>query len=442
MSHPGTTAIETDAVRHMTDAEARKVTFGALLGTAMEWYDFFLFSAASALVFNIQYFAVGDATSAALASFATFGVGLAARPIGALIFGRMGDRVGRRKVLLITIVGIGIATGLIGVLPTYAAIGIAAPVLLVLLRVVQGLFMAGEWSGAITLVVENAPLERRAFYAAIPQLGSPIATILSSGGFFLLTLTLSQESFDSWGWRIPFLAAIPLLLVALYVRTKLSESPVFRELEERNEILTSPIKTAFKEQWRQILVATMTGTLGLAGFYLVTTFCVWYGVNMLGYSAGLMLLASLIAAAVEIPVLILAGRFGSKHGASRVVIWGSSAAILLSLPVFLMFSSGVPALVVTSMVVAVSVLALPFGASGAVITGLFSAKTRNSGTSLANNFAGMISGFIPVLTTSWVAAVGGHWWPAVAMLVLLAVLTGISGLLAPRMSVAIPGFKH
>lgn len=170
MSHPGTTAIETDAVRHMTDAEARKVTFGALLGTAMEWYDFFLFSAASALVFNIQYFAVGDATSAALASFATFGVGLAARPIGALIFGRMGDRVGRRKVLLITIVGIGIATGLIGVLPTYAAIGIAAPVLLVLLRVVQGLFMAGEWSGAITLVVENAPLERRAFYAAIPQL--------------------------------------------------------------------------------------------------------------------------------------------------------------------------------------------------------------------------------------------------------------------------------
>ncbi len=437
-----TSAIEYDATQELSIKDANKVALGALIGTALEWYDFFLFSAAAALVFNVQYFTSENATAAALASFATFGVGLAARPIGGIIFGRMGDRIGRRKVLMITIVGIGLVTGLIGMLPTYAAIGIAAPVLLVLLRVMQGLFVGGEWSGAMTIVVENAPLHLRARYAAIPQIGSPIGTILSSGGFFVMTLLFSQENFDAWGWRIPFLIALPLLLVAVYIRSKLEESPVFRQLEESGEIAKSPVLTTFKDSWRQIIVGMAAALLGVGGFYLVTAFCVYYGVNVLGYDSSLMLLGGMIAAAVEIPVLIWGGALGSKYGASRVILWGGVLSAVVAVPAFMLLSSGVPVLVVLAMTLAVAALSLPYAASGTVLTGLFPAKTRYTGVGLAQNVAGMLSGFIPLLATGFVAAAANHWWPAAAMLAFLSLFTAVAGAIAPRLSVNLPGFKH
>ncbi|WP_024356127.1 MFS transporter [Leucobacter chironomi] len=437
-----TSAIEYDATQELSIKDANKVALGALIGTALEWYDFFLFSAAAALVFNVQYFTSENATAAALASFATFGVGLAARPIGGIIFGRMGDRIGRRKVLMITIVGIGLVTGLIGMLPTYAAIGIAAPILLVLLRVLQGLFVGGEWSGAMTIVVENAPLHLRARYAAIPQIGSPIGTILSSGGFFIMTLVFSQQNFDAWGWRIPFLIALPLLLVAVYIRSKLEESPVFRQLEESGEVVKSPVLTTFRDSWRQIIVGMAAALLGVGGFYLVTAFCVWYGVNVLGYDSSLMLLGSMVAAAVEIFVLIWGGNLGAKYGASRVILWGGVLSAVVAVPAFMMLSSGNPVLVVIAMTLAVSALSLPYAASGTVLTGLFPAKTRYTGVGLAQNTAGMLSGFIPLLATGFVAAAGDHWWPAAAMLAFLSLFTAVAGAIAPGLSVKLPGFKH
>ena len=437
-----TAAIEYDATQELSVKDANKVALGALIGTALEWYDFFLFSAAAALVFNVQYFTSENATAAALASFATFGVGLAARPIGGIIFGRMGDRIGRRKVLMITIVGIGLVTGLIGMLPTYAAIGIAAPVLLVLLRVLQGLFVGGEWSGAMTIVVENAPLHLRARYAAIPQIGSPIGTILSSGGFFIMTLLFSQQNFDAWGWRIPFLIALPLLLVAVYIRSKLEESPVFRQLEESGEVVKSPVLTTFRDSWKQIIVGMAAALLGVGGFYLVTAFCVWYGVNVLGYDSSLMLLGSMVAAAVEIFVLLWGGILGAKYGASRVILWGGILSAVVAVPAFLMLSSGNAVLVVLAMTLAVSALSLPYAASGTVLTGLFPAKTRYTGVGLAQNAAGMLSGFIPLLATGFVASAGDHWWPAAAMLAFLSLFTAVAGALAPRLSVNLPGFKH
>jgi MFS family permease len=423
-----TSTIEYDATQELSVKDANKVALGALIGTALEWYDFFLFSAAAALVFNVQYFTSENATAAALASFA--------------IFGRMGDQIGRRKVLMITIVGIGIVTGLIGLLPTYAAIGIAAPILLVLLRVLQGLFVGGEWSGAMTIVVENAPLHLRARYAAIPQIGSPIGTILSSGGFFVMTLLFSQQNFDAWGWRIPFLVAFPLLIVAVYIRSKLEESPVFRQLEESGEVEQSPVLTTFRDSWKQIIIGMAAALLGVGGFYLVTAFCVWYGVNVLGYESSLMLLGSMVAAAVEIPVLIWGGILGSKYGASRVILWGGIASAVVAVPAFLLLTSGVPVLVVIAMTLAVSTLSLPYAASGTVLTGLFPAKTRYTGVGMAQNVAGMLSGFIPLLATGFVAAAGNHWWPAAAMLVFLSLFTAVAGVIAPRMSVKLPGFKH
>ncbi|WP_026820967.1 MFS transporter [Arthrobacter castelli] len=437
-----TANVEAGTTRTLTDKEATKVAIGALVGTAMEWYDFFLFSAAAALVFNIQYFVSENATAAILASFATFGVGLVARPLGGMFFGAMGDKIGRRKTLMITIVGIGVITGLIGLLPSYAAIGIAAPILLVLLRVFQGLFVGGEWSGAMTIVVENAPLKRRARYAALPQIGSPIGTIFSSGGFYLMTLFFSQENFAAFGWRIPFLAAFPIVLVALYIRSRLDESPVFTELKERDATEKAPIRAVVSKHWGQIIVGMAAALLGVGGFYLVTAFVVYYGKAILDYSASLMLLGGLVAAAFEIPVLIAGGRLAERFGASKVIIYGGLLSAVVAVPAFLLIESGNSFLVVFGMTVAVAALSFPYAASGTVLTGLFPASTRYTGVGFCQNVAGMISGFVPLMATALVASAANHWWPAAAMLVFLSLFTTVAGIIAPRMSVDLPGFKH
>lgn len=434
-------SLEAGATRELNESEARKVTWGALVGTAMEWYDFFLFNTAAALVFNKQYFTGGPA-AATLASFATLGVGFAARPIGGLIFGWLGDRIGRRSVLLTTIIGIGIFTGVIGLLPNFASIGFWAPVALVILRILQGLFVGGEWSGAMTIAVENAPLAKRARYAAMPQIGSPIGTILSSGGFFLVSYLLGPQTFDSWGWRIPFLAAIPLLLVALWIRAKLEESPVFRELEETGGPEKSPLLAVLKQSWLQILIGAAVAFLGVGGFYLVTTFVVSYGTNTLGMSKNLLLLGTIVAAVVEIGVLISGGRLGERFGASKVVIWGAVASIVLAVPSFLMVVSKQPVLVVLGMTIAVAALSYPYAASGTVMTGLFPASTRYSGAAMSQNLAGVVAGFVPFMATAWVAAADKHWWPAAVLLGLISLITLIGGVVAPRHSVALPGFKH
>ncbi|OYO00409.1 MFS transporter [Enemella evansiae] len=433
--------LEAGATRQLDESEARKVTWGALVGTAMEWYDFFLFNTAAALVFNKQYFTGGPA-AATMASFATLGVGFAARPIGGLIFGWLGDRIGRRSVLLTTIVGIGIFTGVIGLLPNFASIGVWAPIALVILRVLQGLFVGGEWSGAMTIAVENAPLAKRARYAAMPQIGSPIGTILSSGGFFLVSYLLGPQTFDAWGWRIPFLAAIPLLLVALWIRAKLEESPVFRELEETGGLEKSPLLAVLRQSWLQILIGSAVAFLGVGGFYLVTTFVVSYGTNTLGMSKNLLLLGTIIAAAVEIGVLVSGGRLGERFGASKVVIWGAVASIVLAVPSFLMVVSKQPVLVVLGMTIAVAALSYPYAASGTVMTGLFPAATRYSGAAMSQNLAGVVSGFVPFMATAWVAAADRHWWPAAVLLAAISLITLIGGVVAPRNSVDLPGFKH
>ncbi|OYO22088.1 MFS transporter [Enemella dayhoffiae] len=433
--------LEAGATRQLSEREARKVTWGALVGTAMEWYDFFLFNTAAALIFNKQYFTGGDA-AATMASFATLGVGFAARPIGGLIFGWLGDRIGRRTVLLTTIVGIGIFTGIIGMLPNHASIGVWAPAALLVLRVLQGLFVGGEWSGAMTIAVENAPLAKRARYAAMPQIGSPIGTILSSGGFFLVSYLMGPQNFADWGWRIPFLVAIPLLLVALWIRAKLEESPVFRELEEQGGLEKSPLTAVLKQSGLQILIGSAVAFLGVGGFYLVTTFVVSYGTTTLGMPATLLLLGTIVAAVVEIGVLVAGGRLGERFGASKVVIWGAVASIVLAVPCFLMIVSKQPVLVVLGMTIAVAALSFPYAASGTVMTGLFPGSTRYSGCAMSQNFAGVLSGFVPMLATAWVAAAGKQWWPAAVLLGIIALITLIGGLVAPRNSVHLPGFKH
>ncbi|WP_129358198.1 MULTISPECIES: MFS transporter [Micrococcaceae] len=426
----------------LSEKEARKVTFGALIGTALEWYDFFLFNTAAALVFNVQFFTNDDPVAATLSSFATLAVGFLARPLGGMIFGSLGDKVGRRTVMLITVTGIGIATAIIGLLPTYMTIGVFAPVLLVVLRFLQGIFVGGEWSGAMTIAIENAPPESKAKLSAIPQIGSPIGTILASGGFFLVSTFLSQDNFDSFGWRIPFLVAIPLLLLAVVMRRRLDESPAFREIKDSGRAENAPLRTVWKNSWLQIFVGAGAAFLGVGGFYLITTFVVSYGKQQLGLSPSLLLFGSIFAAAVEIVVLITGGNLGSRFGASKVIIWGGVASILLAFPTFLLVQTRQPILVVLGMTLGVAALSYPYATSGAVLSALFPLTTRLSGMAMAQNLSGVASGFVPLIATAVVAMAGNAWWPAAVLLIVISAISAVCGAWAPRLSQKITGYLH
>jgi MFS family permease len=419
----------------VTDADARKVAFGAFVGTALEWYDFFLFGTAASLVFNRLYFASDDLVVATAGAFASFAVGFLARPLGAMLFGHLGDRIGRRTCLIITVVLIGLVTGLIGLLPTYFSIGVAAPVLLTLLRLLQGVAVGGEWGGAVTLAVEHAPKEHRGRYAAMPQIGSPIGTLLSSGAFFAVSW-LPPESFDAWGWRIPFLAAFPLLYIALWLRRRVEESPLFEQLLREDELASSPVTDVFRQAFGQLMVGAGTAFLGIGGFYLATTFVISYGTGTLGMDRSLLLGATLVAAAVEIVVLIVGGRLAEHYGPGRITVIGGLLSALVAFPTFWMLDTTAPALVIIGVTLAVACLSIPYAVSGALLTDLFPARLRYSGVALSANVAGIVSGFVPLLATGLLGASGGQSWSPALLLVAIALITAGCGALAPRMSLA------
>ncbi|WP_072686925.1 MFS transporter [Rhodococcus marinonascens] len=421
---------------------SRRVAFAAFVGTAMEWYDFFLFTTAAALVFNVQYFSSDNALTATMASFSTLAVGFVARPVGGLLFGWLGDRVGRKKILMTTIVGIGVSTVLIGLLPNYYSIGVIAPIALVVLRVLQGLAVGGEWSGAVTIAAECASPAERAKYASIPQLGSPVGTILSSGAFFVTAAVLSEDVFNSWGWRIPFLLALPLLGVAVVIRNQLEESPEFEALQKEDAVAEAPLRQVFVGSWRQLLVGASIMFIGTGGFYLITTFIISYGKRVLGLGASMLLLATVIAAVIELPVIISGGRLGTRFGSCRIVIGGAIATIVLAFPVFWAIGTAQPVLVVLGMTVGVAAVSYPYAVSGAVLTSLFPAKIRYSGVSISSNIAGMASGFVPLIATAILTVTGDHLWPAATILVLIGVIALAGGIIAPRWSVAEEGLKH
>ncbi|MTE19858.1 MFS transporter [Streptomyces sp. TRM43335] len=418
----------------VSEKDAGRVAFASFVGTALEWYDYFLFGTAAAIVFNRLYFTSLNPTAATLAAFATFGVGFAARPVGAVVFGWLGDRIGRRPALLITVVMIGAATGLIGLLPGYAAIGLAAPLLLVLLRLLQGIAVGGEWGGAVTLAVEHAPPEKRGRYAALPQVGSPIGTLLSSGAFSLVLL-LPDDSFDAWGWRLPFLAAFPMLLVAVYIRRKVEESPLFEELLKQDDRAKVPALDVFRTAWRRLLVAITSALLGVGGFYILTTFVISYGADTLGMSRSLMVNATLVAAVVEIVVILVMGRVAERLGPGRVTVWGGVGSALIAFPVFWLIDTENPVLVVLAVASGIALLSVAYAVSGALLTELFPANLRYSGVALAYNLAGALTGFLPFAATALLDVSGGTSWPVALLLAGLSLLTAFGGLLGERMRV-------
>ncbi|MCE3549940.1 MHS family MFS transporter [Pseudonocardia sp. RS11V-5] len=416
----------------VSDREARTVAFGAFVGTALEWYDFFLFGTAASLVFNHLFF-TGSPVAATLAAFATFAVGFAARPLGAILFGHLGDRIGRRTCLLITVTMIGVVTGVIGVLPTALSIGVLAPIALTALRLLQGIAVGGEWGGAVTLAVEHAPKDKRGRYAAMPQIGSPIGTLLSSGAFLAVS-ALPKDSFDSWGWRIPFLIAFPLLGVALYLRRRVEESPLFEQLLAEDERASSPVKDVVVHSLPQLLVGAGSAFLGVGGFYLATTFVISYGTATLKLPSSLMLAATLVAAAVEIAVLITGGRLAERYGAARITVAGAVFSAIAAFPMFWLIDSRSATLVIIGVTLGVACLSVPYAVSGALLTELFPARLRYSGVALSANVAGVVSGFVPLVAAAFLAGAGGASWTAAVLLIVIALITAISGMLAPKVA--------
>jgi MFS family permease len=347
----------------------------------------------------------------------------------------MGDRLGRRPTLILTIVLIGCATGLIGLLPTFNNVGLWAPVLLVILRLLQGLAVGGEWGGATTLAIEHAPIERRARYAALVQVGSPAGTLLSSGAFALVLL-FPPDILDAWAWRLPFLAAFPLLLVALWIRMKVEETPIFEELVRQDERVKVPAVQVFTKAGRRLLVAIAAAFLGVGGFYVMNTFVVSYAANTLGVNRQVVVNATLIAAVVQVVVILLFGRVAERRGPGRVTFWGGIVTAIAAWPLFALIDTGSPWAITLAVTLGIAFVTITYAVTGALLSELFPPQLRYSGVSLGYNIAGALSGFLPFIATWLISASGkSASWPAVVILAAVSLITAAGGLIGERLRI-------
>lgn len=401
-----------------------QVLFASLIGTTIEFFDFYIYATAAVLVFPKLFFPASDPTSAALASLATFGIAFLARPFGSALFGHFGDRVGRKTTLVAALLTMGLSTVAIGALPTYRSIGVAAPLLLALCRFGQGLGLGGEWGGAVLLAIENAPPGRRAWYGMFPQLGAPIGFLFSGGVFLALSKGLTDQQFFAFGWRIPFLASAVLVLVGLYVRLTITETPVFRDAIRRRKQLKVPIVVVFRDHPRTLLVGTLVSLATFVLFYLMTVFALSWGTTALGYSREKFLVIQLVGIlffALGIPI----GGAWAQRGRRRALLWVTAAIGafgLIMAPIFLAGTAGV----VIMMALGLSLMGLTYGPLGTVLSELFPTAVRYTGSSLTFNFAGIFGASLAPYIATWLATTYGlqyvgYYLSAAAALTLIGV---------------------
>ncbi len=364
-----------------------QVLFASLIGTTIEFFDFYIYATAAVLVFPKLFFPAYDPAAARLASLATFAIAFFARPIGSALFGHFGDRVGRKTTLVAALLTMGLSTVAIGALPSYATIGVAAPVSLALCRFGQGLGLGGEWGGAVLLAIENAPPGKRAWYGMFPQLGAPAGFLLSGGIFLVLSKWLTDEQFFSFGWRIPFLASSALVLIGLYVRMTITETPVFQDALHRREQVKVPMVAVFRDHFRTLLTGTMVAIATFVLFYLMTVFALSWGTTALGYTREkflMMQLFGMICFAIAIPV----GGLLAEHGRRLTLLWVSSAIGAFGLVMAPMFLAGTAGAMMM-MALGLTLMGLTYGPLGTVLSELFPTSVRYTGSSLTFNFAGI-----------------------------------------------------
>ena len=415
-------------------AEMRRVVLSSIIGTAVEWYDFLIYATASALVFNKLFFPQTDPALGTIAAFGTYGVGYFARPLGAAIFGHFGDRVGRKAMLAMTIVIMGLGTFLIGLLPTYGQIGAAAPVLLVLVRLLQGVGLGGEWGGAVLMVVENAPAARRGLFGSLVQIGYPAGNLAAIGVFALLTAQLPETDFLGWGWRIPFLVSIVLAGIGLYIRLTLEETPVFREIAARNDMAKLPLAEVLTTQRRAFFTAVGLKLSEISYAAIAGVFSISYVAGTLALPRSLILNAISLSAAVGFAAIPAFGWLSDVVGRKAMFYAASLFAAAFAFPMFWLFDTRDP-LTITLTVVAAIVFGqlIGFGVGAPWYSEMFTARLRYSGASLGFQIGAAISGGLtPFAAASFMAWTGGATWPISVYLIALAVVTFVATAAAPE----------
>lgn len=380
------------------------VLFASLVGTTIEFFDFYIFATAAVLVFPKLFFPTADPTAATLQSLATFAIAFFARPVGSALFGHFGDRVGRKATLVGALLTMGLSTVLIGLLPTYASIGVLAPLLLALCRVGQGLGLGGEWGGAVLLATENAPPARRAWYGMFPQLGAPLGFLASTGVFLALSATLDDAQFLEWGWRIPFLASAVLVLLGLYVRLRLTETPAFRRAVEQHEVVRVPMLAVCAQHPRELVLGTLAAITVFVLFYLLTVFTLGWGTSALHYPREEFLLLQMGAVfffGLTIPIsAVIADRIGSR----RTLLGATAAVIAFGLAFAPLFGSGSTPGVFSALALGLAGMGLAYGPLGTHLGGLFPTALRYTGTSVAFNLAGILGGSLAPYAALWLAS--------------------------------------
>ena len=423
----------------MPDAPATnskgRVLFASLIGTTIEFFDFYIYATAAVLVFPALFFPSDDSASSTLQSLATFALAFFARPIGSAVFGHYGDRIGRKATLVAALLTMGISTVVIGLLPTHAQIGVAAPALLALCRFGQGLGLGGEWGGAVLLATENAPPGKRAWYGMFPQLGAPIGFFMATGVFLLLTAVMDEAAFLAWGWRIPFLASAVLVLVGLWVRLRITETPDFQKVLDRRERVRLPMRDVLVHEWRGVLAGTLLALATFVLFYLMTVFALSWGTSRLGYTREQFLvlqLAGVVCFAATIPIAAL---YADRVGRRRAMIAASVAIALFGLGFAPLFVAGSTAGTLAFLMLGLGLMGLTYGPVGTLLAEQFPTAVRYTGASLAFNLAGIFGASLAPYIATWLA--GTYGLQSVGWYLVAAALLSLGALLSlPRDAVA------
>jgi MFS transporter, MHS family, shikimate and dehydroshikimate transport protein len=400
-----------------------KVAVASFIGAMLEWYDFFLFGTASALIFGPLFFPSANKTIGTALAFATFGVGFVARPLGGIFFGHMGDKYGRKVTLIATMVIIGVGTFLIGLMPTYASIGIWAPVGLIVLRVAQGFGLGGEYGGAALLTIEHAASGRRGFWGSLPQAAAATGLLIGTG-VFTWTAQLPKDAFLSWGWRVPFLLSVLMLAVGVFIRISVLETPEFEQTLRAQNVARLPLLTLLRQHPLNTLHATCARLVETVIFNVTMVYGLAYVINVVGVPRSVPLTGIMVSAAVAIPLFPLVGLLSDRWGRREIYVAGCFFALLLAFPLFLLFNTGSSVAIVLAMVLSGVVSTSLYAVETTFFSEIFRANVRYTGLSFAYQFSAIIGGFVPLV------AVGRSEWLVAAFLALTACMSGLSAYLA------------
>ncbi|MGH8881526.1 MAG: MFS transporter, partial [Stackebrandtia sp.] len=410
----------------------RRVALATLIGTSIEWYDFFVYGAAAALVFGKLFFPNASPLTGTLLALSTFGVGFIARPIGGVVFAHYGDRIGRKSMLVLSVLLMGGGTFLVGLLPTADTIGVAAPILLVLLRIAQGIGIGGEWGAAAVMAVEHAPPHRRGFFGSWPQVGVPAGMLTANLAILIMSGSMSEQAFLAWGWRIPFLASIVLVVVGIVIRLKIHESPVFEQAKAAGRIERLPVLAVLRKQPTNVLRAAGLRFAENSTFYIHTTFVLTYGTTLLGMERDDLLLAVIVSSAIGLVSLPFYGWACDRFGRRPVILWGSLVLLAMSWPYFWALDTRSLPIIILATVVAVNVgNSAVYAPQPAYFSELFEPEVRYSGASIGAQAASVFAGGLsPVIATALLNATGGYDMIALYMSAMI-MITIITALLSP-----------